>query len=57
MVVPEVNKELLAELEFMGFSIARSTRALHFSGSTAVNCSGPREEGIAFSELALLNRK
>ena len=38
MIAPEVNKELLAELEFMGFSVARSTRALHFSGSTAVNC-------------------
>jgi hypothetical protein len=38
MITPEVNKELLAELEFMGFSVARSTRALHFSGSTAVNC-------------------
>jgi hypothetical protein len=32
MVVPEVNKELLAELEAMGFPTARATRALHFSG-------------------------
>jgi hypothetical protein len=33
MVVPEVNKEALAELEAMGFPTARSTRALHFSGA------------------------
>ncbi|CAM6106010.1 unnamed protein product [Calypogeia fissa] len=33
MVVPEVNKTLLAELEGMGFSTARGTRALHFSGA------------------------
>ncbi|KAL2612957.1 hypothetical protein R1flu_024649 [Riccia fluitans] len=33
MVVPEVNKELLAELEGMGFSTARATRSLHFSGA------------------------
>ncbi|KAE8810477.1 F-box protein [Hordeum vulgare] len=28
----EVNKEMLGELESMGFSVARATRALHFSG-------------------------
>jgi hypothetical protein len=33
MVVPEVNKEALAELESMGFPAARSTRALHFTGA------------------------
>ncbi|OAE21817.1 hypothetical protein AXG93_2550s1560 [Marchantia polymorpha subsp. ruderalis] len=33
LVVPEVNKELLAELEGMGFSTARATRSLHFSGA------------------------
>ncbi|KAL3680076.1 hypothetical protein R1sor_023032 [Riccia sorocarpa] len=33
MVVPEVNKELLAELEGMGFTTARATRSLHFSGA------------------------
>lgn len=32
MVVPEVNKEMLTDLEGMGFSTARATRALHFSG-------------------------
>ncbi|XP_047951531.1 UBX domain-containing protein 1 [Salvia hispanica] len=33
MVVPEVNPELLFELEEMGFPKERSTRALHFSGN------------------------
>jgi Holliday junction resolvase len=32
MVVPEVNKEMLADLEGMGFATVRATRALHFSG-------------------------
>ena len=32
MVVPEVDKKLLEELESMGFSTARATRALHYSG-------------------------
>lgn len=32
MVQPEVNKELLAELESMGFATPRATRALHFTG-------------------------
>jgi hypothetical protein len=32
MVVPEVNKEMLADLEAMGFATTRATRALHFSG-------------------------
>lgn len=35
MVVPEVDKNLLEELESMGFSTARATRALHFSGTFA----------------------
>ncbi|KAJ0091923.1 hypothetical protein Patl1_26044 [Pistacia atlantica] len=32
MVVPEVDKKLLEELEGMGFPAARATRALHYSG-------------------------
>lgn len=32
MVVPEIDKKLLEELESMGFPTARATRALHFSG-------------------------
>jgi hypothetical protein len=34
MVVPEVNKEMLADLEGMGFATVRATRALHFSGTS-----------------------
>jgi hypothetical protein len=36
MVVPEVDKKLLEELEAMGFPVARATRALHFSGGCIV---------------------
>ncbi|XP_024317884.1 UBX domain-containing protein 1 isoform X2 [Brachypodium distachyon] len=36
MVAPEVNKEMLADLEAMGFSTARATRALHFSGNSTI---------------------
>lgn len=32
MVEPEVDKELLKELEAMGFPVARATRALYYSG-------------------------
>ncbi|XVF37986.1 hypothetical protein REPUB_Repub20aG0058700 [Reevesia pubescens] len=32
MVMPEVDKKLLEELEAMGFPTARAIRALHFSG-------------------------
>jgi len=37
MVVPEVDKKLLEELESMGFSTTRATRALHYSGE--LTCS------------------
>jgi hypothetical protein len=36
MVVPEVDKKLLEELEAMGFPVARATRALHYSGGCIV---------------------
>jgi hypothetical protein len=36
MVVPEVDKKLLEELEAMGFPVARATRALHYSGRSIV---------------------
>ncbi|XP_057546769.1 uncharacterized protein LOC130825517 [Amaranthus tricolor] len=36
MVVPEVDKKLLEELEGMGFSLARATRALHCSGNSSL---------------------
>lgn len=39
MVVPEVDKNLLGELESMGFSTARATRALHFSGNDSLEAA------------------
>ncbi|XP_039020844.1 eukaryotic translation initiation factor 3 subunit A-like [Hibiscus syriacus] len=39
MVVPEVDKKLLEELEAMGFPTARATRALHFSGNTSLEAA------------------
>lgn len=39
MVVPEVDKKLLEELEGMGFSTARATRALHCSGNTSLEAA------------------
>ncbi|KAI4372826.1 hypothetical protein MLD38_011010 [Melastoma candidum] len=39
MVVPEVDKKLLEELETMGFSTARATRALHFSGNNSLEAA------------------
>ncbi|KAL6571229.1 hypothetical protein OROHE_002872 [Orobanche hederae] len=39
MVVPEVNQQLLAELEDMGFSKERAIRALHFSGNVSLEAS------------------
>ncbi|XP_024359137.1 uncharacterized protein [Physcomitrium patens] len=58
MVVPEVNKEALAELEAMGFPTARSTRALHFTGSsnveTAVNWIVEHENDPDIDEMPLV---
>lgn len=34
MAVPDVDKKLLGELEAMGFSVDRATRALQFSGGS-----------------------
>ncbi|KAI4345359.1 hypothetical protein L6164_012490 [Bauhinia variegata] len=39
MVVPEVDKNLLGELESMGFPAARATRALHYSGNASVEAA------------------
>ena len=36
MVVPEVNKNILEELEAMGFPTAQATRALFYSGELFV---------------------
>ncbi|KAL1328685.1 hypothetical protein HN51_038491 [Arachis hypogaea] len=39
MVVPEVDKKLVEELEAMGFSTARATRALHYSGNASIEAA------------------
>ncbi|KAK7346036.1 hypothetical protein VNO80_20549 [Phaseolus coccineus] len=39
MVVPEVDKKLLEELESMGFSTTRATRALHYSGNAGLEAA------------------
>lgn len=39
MVVPEVDKKLLEELEGMGFSPARGIRALHYSGNASLEAA------------------
>ncbi|GLT28858.1 hypothetical protein SLA2020_037620 [Shorea laevis] len=39
MVVPEVEKKLLEELELMGFPTARATRALHYSGNASLEAA------------------
>ncbi|PWZ29576.1 UBX domain-containing protein 6 [Zea mays] len=58
MVVPEVNKEMLTDLEGMGFSTARATRALHFSGNStiegAINWLSEHQEDIDIDEMPLV---
>lgn len=58
MVAPSVNKEVQAELEAMGFSSARSIRALHFSGGdnveTAVNWIVEHEDDPDIDEMLLV---
>ncbi|EXC01459.1 UBX domain-containing protein 1 [Morus notabilis] len=39
MIVPEVDKKLLEELEAMGFPTARATRALHYSGNASLEAA------------------
>ncbi|EPS62580.1 hypothetical protein M569_12208 [Genlisea aurea] len=39
MVVPEVNQQLLSELEEMGFPKERAIRALHFSGNVSLEAA------------------
>ncbi|XP_044479336.1 chromatin assembly factor 1 subunit A-B-like [Mangifera indica] len=39
MIVPEVNKNLLEELEGMGFPAGRATRALHYSGNASLEAA------------------
>ncbi|KAJ6809988.1 chromatin assembly factor 1 subunit A-B-like [Iris pallida] len=39
MVVPDVDKSLLEQLESMGFPPARATRALHYSGNSSIEAA------------------
>ncbi|KAI3840583.1 hypothetical protein MKX03_000679, partial [Papaver bracteatum] len=39
MVAPEVDKNLLGELEAMGFPINRGTRALHYTGNAGLEAA------------------
>ncbi|XP_020575013.1 UBX domain-containing protein 6 [Phalaenopsis equestris] len=39
MIIPEVDKRLLEELELMGFATARATRALHYSGNSSIEAA------------------
>ncbi|MFX6571388.1 UBA domain-containing protein, partial [Acinetobacter baumannii] len=59
MVVPEVNQELLAELQEMGFPKERATRALHYSGNgsleAAVNWIVEHENDPQIDEMPLVS--
>lgn len=39
LVIPEVDKQLLEEIEGMGFPHVRAIRALHFSGSSSIEAA------------------
>ncbi|XP_057419122.1 uncharacterized protein LOC130713367 [Lotus japonicus] len=58
MIVPEVDKKLLEELESMGFSTARATRALHYSGNagleSAVNWIVEHENDSDIDQMPLV---
>ncbi|KAL9251877.1 UBX domain-containing protein [Drosera capensis] len=58
MVVPEVDKKLLEELEEMGFPVARATRSLHFSGNSsveaAINWVAEHENDADIDEIPLV---
>ncbi|XP_078434329.1 ubiquitin-associated (UBA)/TS-N domain-containing protein isoform X2 [Wolffia australiana] len=61
MVVPEVDKNLLGDLEAMGFPSARATRALYFSGNgsleAAVNWIADHEDDKDIDEIPLVPAK
>lgn len=58
MVVPDVDKSLLEQLESMGFAPARATRALHYSGNSsieaAINWVAEHEEDPEIDEMPLV---
>ncbi|KAL5711664.1 hypothetical protein ACHQM5_013925 [Ranunculus cassubicifolius] len=58
MIVPVVDANLIEELQGMGFSTARSTRALHFSGNgsleSAINWIMEHENDMDIDEMPLV---
>ncbi|KAI3831131.1 hypothetical protein MKW92_040218 [Papaver armeniacum] len=58
MVAPEVDKNLLGELEAMGFPINRGTRALHYTGNAgleaAVNWIVEHENDTDIDEIPMV---
>lgn len=61
MVVPDVDSKLLEELESMGFSKERATRALHFSGNlsleAAANWIVEHEDDADIDQMPLVSAK
>ncbi|PKU81054.1 hypothetical protein MA16_Dca024026 [Dendrobium catenatum] len=61
MIIPEVDKKLLEELESMGFPTARATRALHYSGNSsieaAINWVADHEDDPDVDEMPLFCSK
>ncbi|XP_078156362.1 ubiquitin-associated (UBA)/TS-N domain-containing protein [Carex rostrata] len=58
MVIPEVNKDMVSELEAMGFPTARATRALHYSGNStiegAINWVAEHEDDPDIDEMPMV---
>lgn len=58
MIVPVVDAKLVEELEGMGFSTARSTRALHYSGNSsleaAINWIMEHENDMDIDEMPMI---
>nr|KAJ0218780.1 hypothetical protein LSAT_V11C300133520 [Lactuca sativa] len=61
MFVPDVDLKLLEELESMGFSKERSTRALHFSGNSSLEAAAnwivEHEEDADIDQMPLVSAK
>ncbi|PKA49628.1 hypothetical protein AXF42_Ash004169 [Apostasia shenzhenica] len=59
MMIAEVDKKLLEELESMGFPTARATRALHYSGNNdleaAINWIADHEEDPDIDQMPLVS--
>ncbi|KAK1426373.1 hypothetical protein QVD17_15044 [Tagetes erecta] len=61
MVVPDVDSKLLEELELMGFSKERATRALHFSGNSSLEAAAnwivEHEDDADIDQMPLVSAK